>query len=356
MVWSTQRRRCVAVAKGHTDAVGCISVSHSLHSYASRQVFMVSGGGDKILKRWALPVHTYGGEGAAGSEVALLQASHSTRAHDKDINTVCTAPNDQLIASGSQDKTIKIWKAADLSPVATLRGHKRGVWKVQFSPIEKLLVSCSGDRTVKIWSVGDSFGIVKTLDGHTASVLSVRFVNHGLQLMSAAADGLLRLWTVRTGECEATFEQHEDRVWAMESLDLSPNEKVSAAAPTHFVFSGGSESRLLVWRDFTVEDEMQRMEEVERTVLLEQQMGNDLREKKFDRVSFTRLHCSDIHHEAHSRTLNAYPLNFVLFESLIFDCLLWNVIGAADSVGVRSLVEGVEHPSNNIRSRRSNRT
>jgi len=51
--------------------------------------------------------------------------------------------------------------------------------------------------------------------GHTASVLTVRFVNRGMQLISGASDGLVRLWTIRTGECENTFDEHADRVWAL---------------------------------------------------------------------------------------------------------------------------------------------
>ena len=48
----------------------------------------------------------------------------------------------------------------------------------------------------------------------------MRFVNRGMQLISGASDGLVRLWTIRTGECENTFDQHADRVWALATATL----------------------------------------------------------------------------------------------------------------------------------------
>jgi U3 small nucleolar RNA-associated protein 13 len=73
--------------------------------------------------------------------------------HNKYINVVRVSPNDKLIASSSQDKTIKIWNSSDLMLVQTLTGHKKGVWDCAFSPVDKLLVSASGDKTVKVWNL-----------------------------------------------------------------------------------------------------------------------------------------------------------------------------------------------------------
>lgn len=92
------------------------------------------------------------------------------RAHEKDINSLDIAPNDKFLVSGSQDKLVKLY-AIDFNPpkvpgegkgaeggfkaLGTCAGHRRGVWTVRFSKNDKVVASGSADRTVKLWSLDD---------------------------------------------------------------------------------------------------------------------------------------------------------------------------------------------------------
>lgn len=104
----------------------------------------------------------------------------------QDINIVSVAPNDSIIATGSQDKTVKLWRATDLALQGTLKGHKRGIWDCQFSRTDRVLATASGDRTIKLWSIADC-SCVRTFQGHMAGVLRVRFLATGLQVSNVSS-------------------------------------------------------------------------------------------------------------------------------------------------------------------------
>lgn len=318
-IWDTQTLQCVAVGGGHTDSIGSVACCLRTSTIQSKQGFFCTGGMDKVLKRFAFQPWKLESLDDDSMDVGALVATHSVRAHDKDVTTLAVSPNDSWIASGSQDKTIKLWKSSDLSLVTVLQGHRRGIWKVVFSPVDRCLLSCSGDRTLKLWSMAD-FSCLQTFEGHTSSVLNAIFINKGMQVVSSGADGLLRLWTLRTGECEKVFEKHADRVWALattswnsksanhpsssddvdrvqheDNNDEMEGEDQSGEQSSHSMniavegcnevfFSGGSDSALYLWKDQTKEEEQTRLDAEEKMLMMEQTMMNDLRNKRYEKV------------------------------------------------------------------------
>lgn len=79
----------------------------------------------------------------------------------------------------------------------TFSGHNHFVTLVSFSPDGAYLASGSRDRTVKIWNVSDGDDQpVKMLTGHVHLILAVSFSPTGQSLVSGAADGQVRVWDV----------------------------------------------------------------------------------------------------------------------------------------------------------------
>lgn len=247
---------CIGVGKKHAASVGSVAMSRMGSS------FFASVSQDLCLKIWTIP------KDGSGEEASLV-CSATQMVHEKDINSVAVSPNDKMLATGSQDKTAKIWNASDLSLVGVLKGHKRGIWCVRFSPVDQVILTTSADGSVRIWAI-TSLSCLKSLEGHESSVLRAEFVSRGMQILSTAADGLMKLWSIKDSECVTTLDRHEGRVW---TLALPASEK-------HF-FSGGSDSKLIQWRDVTEEKKEEDRKKVQETILQEQELSNLLHQKKY---------------------------------------------------------------------------
>ncbi|GAA5863918.1 hypothetical protein JCM3774_004417 [Rhodotorula dairenensis] len=273
---------CIGRAEGHVESVGAVATSKRDRN------FLVTASQDRTAKVWDLAA-LFDKNGDSADSVQPLRSMSTTKIHDKDINSLDISPNDKLLASGSQDRTAKLFAvaytaatkstpaSASLSLLGTFKGHKRGVWSVKFSPVDQVLATASGDRTVKLWNLSD-FTCVKTFEGHSNSVLRVDFLTRGMQLATAASDGLVKIWNIKDEECAATLDNHEEKVWA---LAVSKDEK--------FVVSGGADSVITVWEDVTETEELEKQQEQDELVLREQDYENFLSMKDYSNAIMLAL-------------------------------------------------------------------
>lgn len=256
--------RCVAQGCSHANAVGSIACSRMKAS------FLVSGSQDCTVKVWDLPADLT----TSGVDIHQLTPRSTEKAHDKDVNSVAVSPNDKLLASGSQDRTAKLWSlekdgGGNVGLLGVFRGHKRGVWAVCFSPVDQVLATSSADGTTKLWSLQD-FSCLKTFEGHDASVLKVVFVSRGTQLLTSGSDGLVKLWTIKTNECVKTLDAHQDKVWGLHSS--SKDDKM---------VTGSADSNVTVWVDVTEVELAEEQAKQEDQILKQQELSNLLHEKKY---------------------------------------------------------------------------
>ncbi len=138
------------------------------------------------------------------------------------VYTVAFSPDEQTLASGSFDNTIRLWNAITGEHIRKLEGHTDTVRSVAFSPDGQTLASGSDDNTIKLWDVAS--GTLKdTLEEHTGDVNSVAFSPDGTILASGSNDNTIRLWNTITGEplwtrAGTSLQGSDEPIWFVNSV------------------------------------------------------------------------------------------------------------------------------------------
>ncbi|MGF2036143.1 MAG: caspase family protein [Nostoc sp. CmiVER01] len=157
-----------------------------------------------------------------------IQERNRLEGHDTLVYSVAFSPDGKMIASGSWDKTVKLWNAATGKEITTLNGHSFSIWGLAFSPDSKTIASASADATVKLWNTATGKEIT-TLKGHSDFVRGVAFSPDGKTIASASDDATTKLWNADTGKEITTLNGHSNRVY---SVAFSRNGKTIASAST----------------------------------------------------------------------------------------------------------------------------
>src|ERR687885_272388 len=168
----------VGTLQGHTKTVWGVV-------FSPRGDLIASGSGDNTVKLWR----------KTSTKSPNLKPTytlwHTLKGHTKDVADVAISPNNQIIASASKDKTIKLW-SIDGKLMKTLTGHTDRVKDVAFSPQGNLIASASWDKTIKLWHLDGT--LVQTLTEHSDAVGKIAFNPQGRLLASASLDRTVKLW------------------------------------------------------------------------------------------------------------------------------------------------------------------
>jgi len=164
--------------------------------------------------------------------------------HPQSVTSTAFSPDGTLLATGSSDSRVRVWRLADpIHPalVAVIRASTDAVLSVVFSPDNKVLAVGGRDRVVRLWdfrNAGDP-RLVAELRGHEDTVYSLAYAPDGRTLASGSFDHTVRLWNVSVPAQSVPLPTpilHERNVKA---VAFSPDSRLLA--------SGGDDHTVRLW-------------------------------------------------------------------------------------------------------------
>ncbi|MGI2904851.1 NB-ARC domain-containing protein [Tolypothrix sp. VBCCA 56010] len=199
---------------------------------------LVSGSQDGYVCLWDI------------SDINRPQLLKNWKEHEKAVRCVAFCPNGAIIASGSEDGTIRLWKTNINESFKTLKSDQiKQVWTIAFSLNGKTLASGSSDKNpsgidehhnIRLWNIdnGECLKILGTYkNGHKNQLRSVAFCpNPENLLISGADDHAIKVWDINTGKCQKTIQGYTNRIW---SVAFSPNAKM--------LVSGSEDNKIRLW-------------------------------------------------------------------------------------------------------------
>jgi WD40 repeat protein len=226
-LWNWKTSECIQQFEGHENWV--ITVAFSPDGQ-----LLASSGLDHTIKIW---------------NIATGNCFQTLRGHTKQINAIAfnseaptfspaevtlSTPPGYILASGSNDQTVKLWNVQTGQCIRTLQEHTNFVWSVDFSPDGQQLVSSSDAQTIKLWDVqtGDC---LRTLRGYINQVYSVAFVHSNL-LVSGNLDCTVKLWDIKTGKVLRSLQGHTSWIWS-----------VAIGAAGQLIASGSGDETVRLW-------------------------------------------------------------------------------------------------------------
>lgn len=178
---------------------------------------LISGGKDSRVTIW---------------DLSTGKSLRDIKAHKDDITDVSISVNN-MIASASKDKTIKLWDFNG-NLISELAGHRKEVMAVAFSHDGQKLVSGSADGTVKVWDVTKGAETL-SIKAHDGWVRTVAYNHNSTLIASGGDDGKINIWNSSNGHLQNTIIAHSK--W-LENLSFSPDGK--------YIASGGHDNYLVI--------------------------------------------------------------------------------------------------------------
>ncbi|RMX46073.1 hypothetical protein pdam_00002032 [Pocillopora damicornis] len=137
----------------------------------------------------------------------------SVLAGDKhEVTALQVSPDQQVLAVGYEDGSVRLWKLQDNTCQVTFSGHKSAVSVLKFDDAGGRLVSGSRDTDVIVWDTVNEAGLYR-FKGHKGLITECYFMKSQNVLVTSSKDSFVKFWDLDTQHCFLTLVGHRSEVW-----------------------------------------------------------------------------------------------------------------------------------------------
>ncbi|ETO31580.1 Serine/Threonine protein kinase [Reticulomyxa filosa] len=161
----------------------------------------------------------------SSSKLLKTLTGHTDRINSIDYSSF---DDNQLLCSGSDDKTVRVWDIENNKQIQSFNGHSSYVYCVKFSPYHYYNhhrnIICSSSYDICFWDFKNNQQL-KLFKGHTGGINGIEFssFSNGRYLCSGSADKTVRLWDIETSKSLHIFNGHEGCVLCVDISSLQSN-------------------------------------------------------------------------------------------------------------------------------------
>eukprot|EP00164_Ancoracysta_twista_P005046 GFYU01006869.1.p1 GENE.GFYU01006869.1~~GFYU01006869.1.p1 ORF type:complete len:434 (-),score=118.50 GFYU01006869.1:97-1398(-) len=205
--------KLMRVITGHFGAVRCAAVDPSNEWFAT-------GSADRTIKIWDL---------ASGTLKLTLTG------HIHTLRGLAVSQRHPYLFSVSEDKTVKCWDLEHNKVIRSYHGHLSGVYTAALHPTLDVLVTGGRDSSVRVWDIRTK-AAAYVFTGHQSTVGTIQCQATEPQIISGSHDTTVKCWDLIKGKCSATLTHHKKSIRSV------------AVHPTDYAFASGGGDKIKKWK------------------------------------------------------------------------------------------------------------